>query len=144
MIETTYFILLLVLSYHMTGQLIPQHRLSAVSSISGGSSDATIASSNTAAIQTSFANVFARPLVPCLGRWATLLLSSADFDYWLWLPLLLYYVHVCASPTFESILRHGGALHVLESLDILGQPLALLLRYRRLFVLQIDRKTGKD
>ena len=76
LIDTTHFILLLVvLSYHMTGQLIPQHRLSAVSSISGGSSDATIASSNTAAIQTSFANVFARPLVPCLGRWATFLLS---------------------------------------------------------------------
>ena len=53
--------------------------------------------------------------------------------------------YVCrACPTFEALLRHGGALHVLESPDILGQPLALLLRYRRLFVLQMDRKREKD
>ena len=49
---------LLMSSYHMTGQPIP-HSLGPSSSVSGGSSDATIASSNTAAIQTSFANVFA-------------------------------------------------------------------------------------
>ena len=45
--------------YHMIGQSIPHSLPGGPSSVSGGSSDATIASSNTAAIQTSFANVFA-------------------------------------------------------------------------------------
>ena len=114
----------------MIGQSIPHSLPGGPSSVSGGSSDATIASSNTAAIQTSFANVFAllghrptdRPFIhPAAG-----------------------YPSVCTSPTFESLLRHGGALHVLESPDILGQPLALLFRYRCLFVLQMDRKREKD